>query len=659
MMTTLRFEKLELLCGKMGPESNVPDIIQQENVQNKTDFALDEYDEIYEAYGHRPNAYPYRQQNDYSRKLEKQAVEAAILENDLMRAEFLPGFGGRLWKLYDKVKKRDVLYTNDCLRASNLAVRNAWFSGGAEWNCSVIGHTPFTMDRIFAAKVEKEGMPVLRMYAYERIRSVVYQMDFWLDEQAAALNCHMSINNSTTEVIPMYWWSNIASPLYPEGRLLVPGHKAYTYHNGTIVKVDIPYPEDGIDVSKYETIPASKDFFFVLDEGAPRWIANVDQNGTGMLHTSTARLQSRKLFVWGQTKGSWHWQKYLTENAGPYIELQAGLGKTQYGCIPMAPHTTWEWSERYESIQLTQEQQRMNFDEAGASVSRQILNSNVIAAMDQMGHALLRLPSTVVIEGTGDGALHDALRRKMGQGPLREYLDFRSSDPRQNAWKMLLETGVLPEPQEPFPVYDPIGGEWLELLEKSVQKPEGENWYAYYCISLLEREGGRMDLARTALEKSLKLKQTACGYYVKAVYLLDADQKEKAAGAACAGLNLGREDLSFAKAAVQVLIYCGQWQQVLDQIAMLPDEISADARIQLDKANALYELGRYEEALAILEKDGGLELDDVREGEIGMGQLWTKVIFALTGEKKPVPESFEFDAIGVGYRIESSANGRK
>ena len=48
------------------------------------------------------------------------------------------------------------------------------------------------------------------------------------------------------------------------------------------------------------------------------------------------------------------WQHFLTEDAGPYIEIQAGLGKTQYGCLPMAPHTAWEWLEQYGPVQLPQ-----------------------------------------------------------------------------------------------------------------------------------------------------------------------------------------------------------------------------------------------------------------------------------------------------------------
>ena len=150
----------------------------------------DEKDEIYEAYGRKATVYPYRQQNGYTRKLSEQKVRTAVLENDWLKAVFLPEYGGRLWKLWDKEAERDLLYTNDVLRFSNLAVRNAWFSGGVEWNIGVIGHTPLTAEPLYTAQTETEkGEPVLRMYEYERIRGVVYQMDFWLEKRSRFLNC--------------------------------------------------------------------------------------------------------------------------------------------------------------------------------------------------------------------------------------------------------------------------------------------------------------------------------------------------------------------------------------------------------------------------------------------------------------------------------------
>ena len=386
-MTTLEFTKVSIDCAPLGPKAPMPDLMGISNVQNHTSFDLGEEDEIYEGYGQRPNGYPYRLYTEYTRTLTPTQVEAAVLENDLMRAVFLPGYGGRLWQLTDKLHGREVLYTNDVLRASNLAVLGAWFSGGVEWNMGIIGHTPLTMDDIFAARVESEYGPVLRMYGYERVRGAVYQMDFWLDEETPALNCHMSVTNPTAEMIPMYWWSNIATPLYPGGRLFVPAHSAFTFDQGIVRKVSIPMDEQ-VDVSRYEQIPRQKDYFFDLDKGAPRWLAHVDAQGCGLLHTSTARLQSRKLFVWGNTVGANHWQEFLTRDAGPYLEVQAGLGKTQYGCIPMAPHTTWQWTERYQPIDLAAPVDGLDFEETSAKISAMPSVATLPDELDRIGRIL-------------------------------------------------------------------------------------------------------------------------------------------------------------------------------------------------------------------------------------------------------------------------------
>ena len=83
---------------------------------------------------------------------------------------------------------------------------------------------------MYTAVTETEtGSPVLRMYEYERVRKVPYQMDFWLEEEDKFLNCRIRIVNESKEVIPMYWWSNIAVPEYEGGRITVPSDKAFTY----------------------------------------------------------------------------------------------------------------------------------------------------------------------------------------------------------------------------------------------------------------------------------------------------------------------------------------------------------------------------------------------------------------------------------------------
>ena len=143
MRPELRFETKTMRAADLGRESCLPDLLGERILQNDLVFRLDEDDEIYEGYGRRQNAYPYRQYNCYTRKLKERDVQTAVLENDYLTAVFLPQYGGRLWELWDKESGRNLLYTNDVLRFSNLAVRNAWFSGGVEWNIGMLRAVAF------------------------------------------------------------------------------------------------------------------------------------------------------------------------------------------------------------------------------------------------------------------------------------------------------------------------------------------------------------------------------------------------------------------------------------------------------------------------------------------------------------------------------------
>ena len=156
-MSELRFETKKIRVADLGKESCVPDLLGELTMQNSLEFHLDETDEIYEGYGRVKSAYPYRQRNTYTRELKEQEVQTAVLENRYLKAVFLPGYGGRLWELWDKYAGRNLLYTNDVLQFSNLAVRNAWFSGGVEWNIGIIGHTPFTTEQLYTAQTTNEN----------------------------------------------------------------------------------------------------------------------------------------------------------------------------------------------------------------------------------------------------------------------------------------------------------------------------------------------------------------------------------------------------------------------------------------------------------------------------------------------------------------------
>jgi hypothetical protein len=160
MEPTLKIEEMIIRSADLNVENSLPSILPVLNVQTQKTISLDEDDEIFFDIGKIRSIYPYTQQDLYDRPLAEKKYRSVVLENDYLKAVFLPEIGGRLWSLYDKVEGRELLYVNDCVRFCNLALRNAWFSGGVEWNIGMIGHTPFTCSPLFASVLESgDGTP--------------------------------------------------------------------------------------------------------------------------------------------------------------------------------------------------------------------------------------------------------------------------------------------------------------------------------------------------------------------------------------------------------------------------------------------------------------------------------------------------------------------
>ena len=638
-MSELRFEKIKIIGAELGEESCVPDLLGEHILQNSLKFRLDEKDEIYEGYGRRKNAYPYRQYNNYTREVKERVCEAAVLENRFLKAVFLPEYGGRLWELWDKKTEKNLLYTNDVIRFSNLAVRNAWFSGGVEWNIGVIGHTPYTTDPLYTAVTKTEsGAPVLRMYEYERIRKVPYQMDFWLDEEDCFLNCRMRIVNESEDVIPMYWWSNIAVPEYEGGHIVVPAKQAFTNRDNEVFKVDIPVVE-GIDITDYKKIPKSVDYFFDLEKEKPKYIANLDKNGYGLLHRSTGRLRSRKLFSWGNQQASDHWQEFLTENAGRYIEIQAGLAKTQYGCIPMAPHTAWEWIEQYGPVKI--DESKADFSKMEEQLTGLLVSQKAPKKLEDLLEETEQMAKTkaeLLIKGSSYGALKQ-------HGNLAEHLEYVLEKDTLKKWKNFFETGKLYEPEtEEAPDEFLIDAENLGFLQDTLKRENQDNWYAFYQAGIGAFAVEGFPCAEHYLLRSWERKHNPWACHGLACVCLLSDREEEAADWMEKGLSIENRRVSYLKEALKILGLCKEYGRLIRWYENLDKNTREIGKVKYYYIHALHKTGEDKKAYELLEENGGLVIDDIREGEDSVASLWSELYENLFGVKKSVPYRYDFKA---------------
>ena len=93
-MPTLRLDTLTMPSADLGGQNPLPALHPYTNASSD---------------GFAGTFLPYRVQDRYDRVKKPTGHRVAILENDYIRATFLVDLGGRLWSLYHKPARRELL----------------------------------------------------------------------------------------------------------------------------------------------------------------------------------------------------------------------------------------------------------------------------------------------------------------------------------------------------------------------------------------------------------------------------------------------------------------------------------------------------------------------------------------------------------------------
>ena len=459
----------------------------------------------------------------------------------------------------------------------------------------------------------------------------------------------------------MYWWSNMAVPETPDTRVIVPAESAYRYTYDHLVKIPVP-THAGLDYMYATRNARAADFFFHIPDDAWPWIAALDGNGTGLVQVSTQRLKGRKLFVWGMGRGGRKWEEFLSRPGQSYFEIQAGLARTQLEHVPMPAKAEWEWLEAYGLLQAKANQVhgsdwRRAIGAVEVSLEELIPRSKLEAELLQSKSFAKEPPVEMIQHGSGWGTLERLRREKMGEPPFASAempFDEGSLGDAQSAWLELLKTGKFPENTSPPAGSFMVQSEWKALLEKAVET--SPNWLACLHLGLMRHYTGDTTGAPQMWSQSLALKRSPWALRNLGMLALAADQMDTAFEYYPEAIHMAPDLLPLAVECGKAFIEAKRPQEWIDLLPSFSDAMRGRGRMRLLEARARLSLGQIDQAGEII--DTLPVIEDIREGELSLSQLWleynvqrlsrqencpiTPELISQARRKFPLPASLDF-----------------
>ena len=278
--------------------------------------------------------YPYPVIESISSERKDKEYEAVFLENEYLKVMILPELGGRVQMAFDKIKQRHFIYYNRVIKPALVGLAGPWISGGLEFNWPQ-HHRPSTFLPVDCRIEENpDGSVTVWTNETERMFHQRGMAGFTLRPGCAYLEIKGVVFNPTEIPQTFLWWANPAvhvneayQSVFPPDIHAVFDHgkravSTFPIATGTYYKVDY---SAGVDISNYKNIPVPTSYMAVGSRFDFEGGYENDTKG-GMLHIANHHISpGKKQWTWGNGDFGRAWDRNLTDEDGPYIELMAGV----------------------------------------------------------------------------------------------------------------------------------------------------------------------------------------------------------------------------------------------------------------------------------------------------------------------------------------------
>ena len=258
---------------------------------------------------------------------------AVFIENEFLKIMILPELGGRVQRAYDKIRNRDFVYYNQVIKPALVGLTGPWLSGGIEFNWPQ-HHRPSTFDPIdFTIEDNSDGSKTVWVNEVEKMFRTKGMAGFTLYPGKAYMEIKVRFFNRTPFAQTFLWWANPAVKVNDFYQSVFPPDVHAVFDHGKRDVSDFPIATGtyykvnyapGTDISWYKNIPVPTSYMAVQSDFDFIGCYEHDTKG-GMLHVANHHVSTgKKQWTWGNGDFGKAWDRNLTDEDGPYIELMCG-----------------------------------------------------------------------------------------------------------------------------------------------------------------------------------------------------------------------------------------------------------------------------------------------------------------------------------------------
>jgi tetratricopeptide (TPR) repeat protein len=283
--------------------------------------------------GAQGRVYPYPLYDSLTGVKEDKVYRMLRLENEYIKIGILPEVGGRLFEAVDKTNSYDFIYHQHVIKPALIGLIGAWISGGIEWN--IPHHHRATTFLPVQSKIEEnaDGSKTIWVGELELRSRMRWAVGYTLHPGKSVLECQVRIINRTPLPNSMLCFANVAVHANDQYQVIFPPSTQHVTFHGKREFTTWPIATTrfngvdftgGVDVSWYKNHQNAMsmfawnyddDFFGGYDHGKNAGIVSVADHHV---------VPGKKFWTWGNGPRGKMWDKILTDDDGPYIELMTG-----------------------------------------------------------------------------------------------------------------------------------------------------------------------------------------------------------------------------------------------------------------------------------------------------------------------------------------------